>query len=94
MTDRSVCREIVERVAQNEGTDQAELTPPLGAVIDTDALESFVASSNGTVQFEYCGYEVTIYDADDVLVYEKATVTGQLGPSGLGPDDHEDASFR
>lgn len=57
---------IVEVVADLEGVDPSELTPPLYSVIDPDALESLFTStdgdgpSHGHVSFRYHGYDVRV----------------------------------
>ena len=72
----SVVREIVERVAEREGTDPVALDPPLHSVIDTDALTSlFIGGgrendSETVVQFTYQGYQVTVDSSESVSVSE------------------------
>ena len=57
---------IVNIVADFEGVDPAELTPPLYSVIDPDALEALFASTDsdgpphGHVSFRYRGYDVRV----------------------------------
>ena len=60
---------IVEEVASREGTEPTELTPPLYSVIDPETLERLMGAPNweGTVEFTYLGYEITV-TRDDVLV--------------------------
>ena len=50
---------IIERVAAEEGVDPVEL-PPIGEVVDPDALTSLLAATGSTitVRFTYCGYDV------------------------------------
>ena len=50
---------IVERVAAEEDVDPVEL-PPIGEVVDPDALTTLLASTESsiTVTFTYCGYDV------------------------------------
>ena len=53
---------IIESVADVKNVDSIELNPPLGTVIDGDALESLVTSmSKGHVSFQYSGCEVTAF---------------------------------
>jgi hypothetical protein len=59
---------VARAVAERENCDPAELRPPLGAVIDTDALDT-LAREGGTVSFGYLGYDVTIAN-------RRVTVTG------------------
>lgn len=61
---RQVCTQIVQAVADLEGTDPCELTP-LYEFIDPDALEALFAPTieherRGQVEFSYHGYHITI----------------------------------
>ena len=67
---------IVEAVANREGVDATEL-PPLGSVIDPDALNSLFAysadefpHSTGYVRFQYCGYRIVVHSDGEVVVEE------------------------
>ncbi|QLG48016.1 HalOD1 output domain-containing protein [Natrinema halophilum] len=58
---------VVERIADLEETNPAELTPPLYAAIDPDALDTLVQSSAtkprqtvNRISFTYCGYDVDV----------------------------------
>lgn len=54
---------VVKAVASYED-ERPENLPPLQGVIEADCLDHFFLNdTNGLVQFEYCGYEVT-YHAD------------------------------
>lgn len=62
----SLIVEIIEAVADREGVDVTEL-PPLGEVVDPDALNSLFEFSEGwlpgssvAVRFRYCGYTVVV----------------------------------
>jgi len=77
---------VLAAVAAAEETDPLSLHPPLGNVVDADALNSLVAGGQDragadvTVQFTYRGHDVTVGPDGDVT----------LGPDGnvtLGPDD-------
>jgi hypothetical protein len=76
MARQSVCHTIVEQVAEAEDVDPVELNPPLGDVVDPDALELLCESSDDAVrvEFEYCGYDVTVYGENDILVRQQPTV--------------------
>lgn len=58
---------IVTAVAEKEGTDPTELTPPLTEVLDMEALDRLLDSAGSrqqmTVQFSYRGHTVAV-DAD------------------------------
>ena len=52
---------VVTSVAEIHGVDPTEVEPPLGTVVDGDALESLVTSmTRGSVTFQYSGCEVTV----------------------------------
>lgn len=63
---------VVDAVADAEGVDATELSPPLYDAIDTDALDKLFAATrlnegmSGHVAFSYLGYDVTV--TDDGLV--------------------------
>lgn len=65
---------IVEEIANREDVDPVALDPPLGSVVDPDALETLVASENGAtdaerlVRLSYHGYDVTVRPGGDVVV--------------------------
>lgn len=54
--------DIVSAVAEKTGSDPFSLTPPLGEVIDTDALERLLQGSSNDVSatFEYQGQTITV----------------------------------
>lgn len=56
---------IIETVADLEGTNPVDLTPPLYAAIDPEALNDlFTSQSESTVNritFQYAGYDVTVW---------------------------------
>lgn len=64
---RNVSDSVVEAVAEAEGVDPLELTPPLFEVIDPDALDQVFAPTptdgrmEGQVTFSYKGYNVTVH---------------------------------
>lgn len=58
--EHSICDEVVTRVAEREGVDELDLDVPLFDVVDPDALESLFRNTNGTVRFQYHGYDVTV----------------------------------
>lgn len=67
---------IVEAVAEAEGVQPAELTPPLYDVVDTDALDRLFAPNSqrqlteGTTRFTYNGYTVTVEADGEIRVEE------------------------
>lgn len=71
----TVIFEVVEKIAEVEGVDPLELTPPLFEVIDPDALEQIFATTatddrmDVQVTFSYNEYEVTVC-GDGVFVEE------------------------
>jgi hypothetical protein len=62
-----VSRAVVEAVAEAEGVDSVDLTPPLYEAVDPDALNRLFAATpsagrmEGRVCFRYNGYEVTVW---------------------------------
>ena len=65
---------VVSAVAAAEGVDASELTEPLFDVIDPDALDALFRPNgatplNGKLQFDYYGYEVTVYGNRQVEVH-------------------------
>jgi hypothetical protein len=62
-----ISRAVVEAVAEAEGVDSVELTPPLYEAVDPDALNRLFAATpsagrmEGRVSFRYNGYEVTVW---------------------------------
>ncbi len=71
--DGELSRSVVEAVAEAEGVQPAKLHPPLYEVIDPDALERVFHTSSGrrmdgSVVFEYRGYEVTVYSDGTVTL--------------------------
>lgn len=68
--------DIVDEVAALENRSSTEIRPPLGTVIDTEALGNLFATSEAPlrVTFEYLGYEVTVIadgERPDVFVSER-----------------------
>lgn len=72
---------IATEIAEREGVDPAELTPPLHQVVDPEALDVLFEptattdrSCDGRVTFTYLGYEVTVTDDGEIDVAEATTV--------------------
>ncbi|MCU4971408.1 hypothetical protein OB955_01460 [Halobacteria archaeon AArc-m2/3/4] len=66
---------VIDRVAELEGEDPVDLTPPLYDAIDPEALDSLFQSSRferaetvETVQFTYLGYDVRVQSGGEVIV--------------------------
>lgn len=69
---------VVELIADLEGVDSGELSPPLYSVIEPDALDALFRSSNsdteqilGHVHFEYCGYEIRVQSDGEVTILNR-----------------------
>lgn len=64
---------IIETIAEREGVDALDLTPPLFEAVDPAIVEllSSKRANDGfegvSIQFSYQGYEVTL-DGDDVRI--------------------------
>jgi hypothetical protein len=59
---------MIEALARAEGVSPKALTPPLGVVIDVDALTQLLASGTVRVTFAYEAYSVTVTNDGDVEV--------------------------
>ena len=62
---------VVTEIADREGVDPLELSPPLNAVIDGDAIEALFAGENRDqveLEFTYADHRVTLVGADDVRI--------------------------
>lgn len=72
-----VINKVVNKIAEVEGVDPLELTPPLYEVIDPDALCQILATTstagrmNGQVTFSYTGYEVVVGGDGSVSVEKR-----------------------
>ena len=80
---RSPSQTVIETVAETEGIQPAELSPPqyesLHAVVDPTALDALFADRpngmmrpRGTVSFTFCDYHVTI-GRDGAVTLEEST---------------------
>lgn len=82
----SIRLKVVEEVADREGTDPVELHPPLHTVIDPEALDALFRSTssttrgNGTVEFQYQGYQIRVDGSGEVQLGETLSFTGQAEP--------------
>lgn len=68
--------DIVNEIAAFEDRPSTDIRPPLGTVIDTEALGNLFATSEAPlrVTFEYLGYEVTVIadgEGPEVFVRER-----------------------
>jgi len=82
-----LCVRLPEKLAAAQGVDPTELTPPVGDVIDIEALERTVSSTAGghgtpptTVTFEYDMLTVTVEGSDGVEVSVEPTATHRSHP--------------
>jgi hypothetical protein len=69
---------IIDLIADLEGVDPVDLSPPLYSVVDPDALDALFHSSNdnsaqtpGHVYFEYCGYEIRVQSDNEVAILNR-----------------------
>jgi len=60
--NRSISDQIIREVAAKEGVDPVELTPPLFAVIEPDALDSLFGNpdSRPAISFTWQGYTISV----------------------------------
>lgn len=68
--DDTISGAVIEAIAEAEGTDVIELSPPLYEVIEPEALEHLFDghSTLGKVVFTYNGCEVSVFDDGYVSV--------------------------
>lgn len=62
---------VVKEIADREGVDPVELSPPLNTVIDGDAVEALFAGGNGDqveLEFTYADHRVTVAGAEEVRI--------------------------
>lgn len=63
---RSVSECLIAAIAAQEGTDAADLDPPVYEIVDPDALDAVFrrGSVDGRIQFSFEGYEVVVRNGD------------------------------
>ena len=89
----STSLKVVEKVAAREGTDPAELHPPLHIVVDTEALDALFRSTpstdraTGTVEFEYQGYAVRVDSSGAVQIDEAISAAERTEPATRPAED-------
>ncbi len=77
---------LPQQLAAHQGVDPTELTPPVGEVIDIEALERTVSAAGGhgtpptTVTFEYDTLTVTVEGSEDIEVSVEPTATHRSRP--------------
>lgn len=74
-SNEGLCHAIAEEIAEREGCDPLELSPPMYSAVDPDAVDalfdSFDASqSDGRIEFTYLGYEISIHSDHTIDVSE------------------------
>lgn len=76
---RSISLQIIEAIAEKEGVEPTEIEPPkyeaLYDVLNPEALDSLFAPRHdgtarnaGTVEFEYCGYDIVVTSDGEVEI--------------------------
>jgi len=71
--ESTASHDVLREVTQVHGVSPVELTPPLGSVVDPDALDAMFAEDSdttGQVSFEYAGCLVTVHSDGDIDVSE------------------------
>ena len=78
---------LPEKLAAAKGVDPTELSPPVGDVIDIEALERTVSAAAGghgtpttTVTFEYETLTVTVEGSENIEVSVEPTATHRSRP--------------
>lgn len=68
--ERGIFHTVIEAIADAEGVNPTELSPPLYEVIDPDALENLFTSglTSGKVVFNYNRCEVSVFSDEYVVV--------------------------
>nr|WP_170155581.1 HalOD1 output domain-containing protein [Halopiger aswanensis] len=90
---RSISLKVVEKVADREGVDPVDLTPPLHTVVDTEALDSLFQSTSSTeravgkVEFQYQGYQVQVDSSGEVQIGETVSFAERNGPGTQPTED-------
>lgn len=57
--------DIISAVAEEENVDPTEVTPPLGTVIDVDALEDIIESPENDVAVRFAYREWNVHVTED-----------------------------
>jgi len=70
---RSLSDAILAAVAEAEGVDETDLTPPLYEAINPEALDTLFRDSGGTIEFQYHGYTVMIDHEGTISLKEDAS---------------------
>lgn len=68
----SIIAQIVRKVADYENIDPVELNPPLGEVIDPDALEALFEDPRKDdlrITFTYQDYEISVRPGEGVQIH-------------------------
>jgi hypothetical protein len=84
---------IPQQIAANLGVDPIELTPPVGDVIDIEALERTLSTATGSQQttpavtFGYDGLTVTVEGTDSIEVRVESTAMRRSRPPTPGAAD-------
>lgn len=73
--ERSIYQAVIEAIADAEGIDPPELTPPLFEVLEPEALDTLFARNQalGKVIFNYNGYEVSVFPDGFVSIEGQGT---------------------
>jgi|AntDeeMetagen681_2_1112603.scaffolds.fasta_scaffold00342_4 hypothetical protein len=85
--DTELSVRLPEKLAAAQGVDPTELTPPVGDVIDIEAVERTVSAAAGshgipttTVTFEYDTLTVTVEGSEHIEVSVEPTATHRTRP--------------
>lgn len=69
--DDTLAYRVVEAVADTKDVDPISLQPPLGSVVDADALRTILAADGSSpvkIRFQYADCHVEVSKDDDVAV--------------------------
>ena len=85
-SETSLSVRLPQQLAAAKGVDPTELTPPVGDVIDIEALERTVSAAAGghgtatTVTFEYDTLTVTVEGPENIDISVEPTATHRSRP--------------
>ncbi|RQG94090.1 HalOD1 output domain-containing protein [Natrarchaeobius chitinivorans] len=97
--EESICLEIVEAIAEHDGTTPEKLHPPLHDAIETDALDALFTPDDAdrrpsAVEFTYDEYTVRVdADAEITITDLEATADRPATSQAEGPSHRNDTPY-
>ncbi|MFD1588249.1 HalOD1 output domain-containing protein [Halorientalis brevis] len=65
---KTTATQIIQEIASREGVEPSALPQRLFDVLDPDALNKILATTEGQVSFHCCGYDVTASRDGDIEI--------------------------